>query len=50
MTSAIISKLLHTPITVLKHTGQGGRIDLYLDALQSLFDLSPERQEEDEEE
>lgn len=49
MTSAIISKLLHTPISVLKHTGQGGRIDLYLDALQSLFDLSPERAEEDEE-
>jgi len=47
MTSAIISKLLHTPISVLKHTGQGGRIDLYLDALQSLFDLSPERPEGD---
>lgn len=42
MTGAIISKLLHTPIRVLKHTGQGNRIDLYLDALQSLFDLSPE--------
>jgi glutamyl-tRNA reductase len=48
MTSAIISKLLHTPISVLKHTGQGGRIDLYLDALQSLFDLSPERQAEED--
>jgi glutamyl-tRNA reductase len=49
MTSAMISKLLHTPISVLKHTGQGGRIDLYLDALRSLFDLSPEMPEEDEE-
>lgn len=47
MTSAMISKLLHTPISVLKHTGQGGRIDLYLDALRSLFDLSPEMQEVD---
>ncbi len=43
MTSAVIAKLLHTPISVLKHTGQGGRIDLYVDALRSLFDLSTER-------
>ncbi len=42
MTSAMISKLLHTPISVLKHTGQGNRIDLYLDALRSLFDLQTE--------
>ncbi|MEA5115091.1 MAG: glutamyl-tRNA reductase [Geobacteraceae bacterium] len=42
MTSAMISKLLHTPISVLKHTGQGNRIDLYLDALRSLFDLRTE--------
>jgi glutamyl-tRNA reductase len=47
MTSAIISKLLHTPISVLKQTGQGNRTDLYLDALRSLFDLSPEMPEED---
>lgn len=42
MTAAMISKLLHTPISVLKHTGQGNRIDLYLDALRSLFDLQVE--------
>jgi|AMWB02.1.fsa_nt_gi glutamyl-tRNA reductase len=42
MTAAMISKLLHTPISVLKHTGQGNRIDLYLDALRSLFDLQIE--------
>jgi glutamyl-tRNA reductase len=50
MTSAMISKLLHTPISVLKHTGQGNRIDLYLDALRSLFDLSPEMPEDEENE
>jgi glutamyl-tRNA reductase len=49
MTSAIISKLLHTPTSVLKQAGQGNRTDLYLDALRSLFDLSPEMPEEDEE-
>jgi glutamyl-tRNA reductase len=49
MTSAMIAKLLHTPITVLKHTGQGGRIDLYLDALRSLFDLAPELSAETDE-
>lgn len=42
MTSAMIAKLLHTPISVLKHTGQGGRIDLYVDAVRSLFGLSPD--------
>ncbi len=50
MTSAIISKLLHTPTSVLKQTGQGNRTDLYLDALRSLFDLSPEMPKNEDEE
>ncbi len=49
MTAAMISKLLHNPISVLKHTGQGNRIDLYLDALRSLFDLQTEPAGKDEE-
>ena len=39
MTVAIINKLLHTPTSVLKRAGQGGRTDLYTDALRHLFDL-----------
>jgi glutamyl-tRNA reductase len=50
MTTAIISKLLHTPTSVLKQTGQGNRTDLYLDALRSLFDLSPEMPKDEDEE
>jgi len=42
LTCAIVNKLLHTPTNVLKQTGQGNRTDIYLDALRSLFDLSPE--------
>jgi len=40
LTAAIVNKLLHTPTTVLKQTGQGNRNDLYVDALRSLFDLN----------
>jgi glutamyl-tRNA reductase len=39
LTSAIINKLLHHPTSILKQTGQGGRNDLYVDALRNLFDL-----------
>jgi glutamyl-tRNA reductase len=39
LTSAIINKLLHNPTSVLKQTGQGGRTDLYVDALRQLFEL-----------
>lgn len=39
LTSAIINKLLHTPTSVLKKNGQGGRTDLYLDAVRALFEL-----------
>jgi glutamyl-tRNA reductase len=39
LTAAIIGKLLHSPLTVLKQCGQGNRSDLYVDALRQLFDL-----------
>lgn len=48
LTMAIMNKMLHTPTTVLKQAGQGGRVDLYVDALRQLFDLeaAPEEKEE----
>jgi glutamyl-tRNA reductase len=49
LTSAIVGKLLHTPTSTLKRTGQGNRTDLYLDALRNLFDLSVETPGKDEE-
>jgi glutamyl-tRNA reductase len=42
LTSAIINKILHTPVTLLKQTNEEAMADLYLDALQALFGL-PER-------
>ncbi|MBI1921611.1 MAG: glutamyl-tRNA reductase [Geobacter sp.] len=47
LTSAIINKLLHQPTSTLKQTGQGGRTDLYVDALRQLFDLSTAQPEEE---
>jgi glutamyl-tRNA reductase len=48
LTVAIMNKLLHPPTTALKQAGQGGRVDLYVDALRQLFDLeaTPEEKEE----
>lgn len=46
LTSAIINKLLHPPTSALKSTGQGGRADLYVDALRALFDLQTDIPEE----
>jgi len=42
LTSAIINKILHTPITFLKQTNEEAMADLYLDALHALFGL-PEK-------
>jgi glutamyl-tRNA reductase len=47
LTSAIVNKLLHPPTTLLKKSGQGGRTDLYVDALRNLFDLEIGNQEEE---
>jgi glutamyl-tRNA reductase len=40
LTCAIINKILHEPVTLLKQSSQNGASDLYLDALQNLFKLS----------
>jgi glutamyl-tRNA reductase len=48
LTSAITNKLLHPPTSLLKRTGQGGRTDLYVDALRQLFELETVTQEEEE--
>src|SRR6266581_373159 len=48
LTAAIVNKLLHTPTAVLKQTGQGGRTDLYVDALRQLFELEMGGTEEEE--
>jgi len=48
LTSAITNKLLHPPTSLLKRTGQGGRTDLYVDALRQLFELETGTQEEEE--
>ena len=40
LTSAIINKILHPPITLLKRTEEEAMADLYLDALHALFQLS----------
>lgn len=41
MTSAIINKALHHPITLLKQSNNGASGDEYVDALRTLFDLTP---------
>jgi len=51
LTNAIMNKLLHPPTSLLKRSGQGGRTDLYVDALRALFELQtgePEGEELDE--
>jgi glutamyl-tRNA reductase len=40
MTSAIINKILHGPLTLLKQTDEEAMADLYLDALRTLFQVS----------
>ena len=42
LTSAIINKILHAPITLLKQSNEEAMADLYLDALHALFGL-PEK-------
>jgi glutamyl-tRNA reductase len=40
LTSAIINKILHGPLTFLKQTDEGTLTDVYVDTLRSLFGLS----------
>jgi glutamyl-tRNA reductase len=48
LTTAIMNKLLHPPTAALKQAGQGGRIDLYVDAVRQLFDLQTMQQDNQE--
>jgi glutamyl-tRNA reductase len=48
LTMAMMNKLLHNPTTVLKKAGQGGRVDLYVDALRQLFDMEASQEESEE--
>jgi glutamyl-tRNA reductase len=47
-TMAIMNKLLHPPTSLLKKAGQGGRTDLYIDAVRSLFELQIDGETEEE--
>jgi len=47
MTAAIINKVLHQPITVLKNAQNEASGDSYVDAVRALFDLEPPRPEGD---
>lgn len=40
LTSAIINKILHDPLSLLKRVKEDGRADLYLDTIQTLFQLT----------
>jgi glutamyl-tRNA reductase len=47
-TMAIMNKMLHPPTSLLKKAGQGGRTDLYIDAVRSLFELQVDGGPDDE--
>jgi glutamyl-tRNA reductase len=44
----MMNKLLHAPTFVLKQAGQGGRVDLYVDALRQLFELEALQRDDEE--
>jgi len=48
LTTSIMNKLLHAPTAALKRAGQGGRVDLYVDALRQLFELEAAAEEKEE--
>jgi glutamyl-tRNA reductase len=48
LTVAMMNKLLHAPTYVLKQSGQGGRVDLYVDALRQLFGLEALQRDDEE--
>jgi glutamyl-tRNA reductase len=50
MTSAIINKILHEPLTILKRKDEGLMVDLYLDAIRAIFQLAEKTEPEIEEE
>jgi glutamyl-tRNA reductase len=48
LTVAMMNKLLHAPTSALKQAGQGGRVDLYVDALRQLFELEALSRDDEE--
>ena len=48
MTSAIVNKALHHPVTLLKQCSDDTACDLYVDAVRTLFDLAPPEPEEEQ--
>lgn len=48
LTIGFMNKLLHSPTTALKKAGQGGRLDLYVDAMRQLFGLEAAQNESEE--
>jgi len=50
LTSAIVNKILHTPLTLLKQTDEEAMADLFVDALRTLFQLPEKSVEEADEE
>jgi glutamyl-tRNA reductase len=50
MTSAIINKILHSPLALLKRTTEEGATDLYLDSLRALFGIQETFERDDEKE
>jgi len=49
LTNAMMNKLLHPPTTLIKQAGQGGRTDLYVDAVRALYGLEIGGNGQDEE-
>jgi glutamyl-tRNA reductase len=48
LTSSIVNKILHDPLTLLKQTNEETMSEVYLDALRALFQLSNNNNEEKE--
>lgn len=48
LTNAIMNKLLHPPTALIKQSGQGGRTDLYVDAVRALYGLEIGRGQDEE--
>jgi glutamyl-tRNA reductase len=48
LTSAIINKILHDPLTRLKQKDEAAMADFYIDAIRTLFHLSDRSEKEGE--
>jgi len=46
LTTSIVNKILHHPISMLKHQEERGHGKLYTDMTRKIFHLDPEEEEE----